>query len=129
MQSKRTAPKDIDDYIAGFPPEVQERLQKVRATIKKAAPDGEETISYQIPTFKLHGYYLIYFAGFEKHISVYPVPRGAPEFQEDLAAYKGGKGTMQIPHGQPIPFDLITRIVNYRAEENKARAAAKKKKK
>jgi uncharacterized protein YdhG (YjbR/CyaY superfamily) len=128
MQSKRTAPKDIDEYIAGFPPDVQERLQSIRATIKKAAPRAEEAISYQIAAFNLHGYYLIYFAGFERHASVYPVPRGVPEFEEALAAYKGGKGTMQIPHGEPVPFELITRIVKYRAEENKARAEAKKKK-
>jgi uncharacterized protein YdhG (YjbR/CyaY superfamily) len=116
MRPERWTPKDIDEYIASFPEEVQEILQKIRKTIRKAAPDAQETISYQIPTFTLNGA-LIYFAAFEKHVSVYPAPRGAEEFKEELSAYKGGKGTVQFPLGKPVPYDLITRIVKFRAKE------------
>ena len=129
MKTKRTAAKNIDEYIAGFPPEVQEVLEKVRTTIKKAAPRAEESISYEIPTFKLNGKRLIYFAGFKNHISVYPAPRGAEEFKEELAAYEGGKGTVQFPLDKPIPFGLINRIVKYRAKETLAGAEAYGKKK
>jgi len=121
----RRKAKDIDDYIAGFPAEVQTRLERIRQTIKKAAPKAEEKISYQIPTFTLDGGYLIYFAAFEKHISVYPAPRGAEEFQKELSAYEGGKGTVRFPLDKPIPFGLITRIVKYRIKENQARAKAR----
>ena len=114
-------PKTVDDYIAGFPPEIQKTLQKIRATIRKAAPKAEETISYGIPTFKLGGGPLIYFAGFKKHCSVYPAPRGAAEFKEELAQYKGGKGTVQFPHDEPLPLQLIRRIVRYRLAENEKR--------
>jgi len=124
---KRTAPKDIDDYIASFPEDVQEILQKVRTTIRKAAPGAEETISYQIPTFKLNGTYLIYFAGFKNHISLYPAPRGAEEFKKELAAYEGGKGTVRFPLDKRIPFDLIKRIVKYKVQESQEKAKVKKK--
>lgn len=118
MKTSRRTPRDIDDYIAGFPEDVQKILKKVKATIKKTAPDAEETISYQIPTFKLNGRYLIYFAGFKNHISLYPAPRGAKEFKTELAAYEGGKGTVQFPLDKPIPFDLIKRIVEFKVKEN-----------
>ena len=107
----RTAAKDIDEYISGFPADVQKILQKIRRTIQKAAPKATEAISYQIPTFKLNGKNLIHFAAFKNHIGLYPVPRGVPEFDEELAAYKGGKGTAQFPLDKPIPYDLIERIV------------------
>jgi uncharacterized protein YdhG (YjbR/CyaY superfamily) len=129
MKSKRTAPKNIDDYIAGFPEDVQKILQKVRTTIRKTAPSAEETISYQIPTFKLNGTYLIYFAGFKNHISLYPAPRGAEEFKKELAAYEGGKGTVRFPLDKPIPFDLIKRIVKYKIKENQEKTKTKAKKK
>lgn len=125
----RTAPKTVDEYIAGFPPETQTLLQKVRQTIKKAAPKAEEKISYQIPAFTLKGGVLIYFAGFKNHISVYPAPRGYEQFKELLAGYKGGKGTVQFPLDKPIPFSLITKIVKFRAKEALAQAEAKAKKK
>lgn len=128
MKPKRTAPKDIDDYIAGFPEDVQKILKKVRTTIRQTAPDAEETISYQIPTFKLNGAYLIYFAGFKNHISLYPAPRGAEEFKKELSAYEGGKGTVQFPLDQPIPYDLIKRIVKFKVKENQAKTKAKEKK-
>lgn len=120
--------KDIDEYIAEFPEDVQKVLQKIRKTIRKAAPKAEESISYQIPTFKIDGKPLIYFAGFENHVSVYPAPRGADEFKEELAKYKGGKGTVQFPLGQQIDYDLITRIVKFRANELQKGLSAKSKK-
>jgi uncharacterized protein YdhG (YjbR/CyaY superfamily) len=128
MKTKQTAPKNIDDYIAGFPKDVQAILQKIRRTIRNAAPDAEETISYQIPTFNLKGRYLIYFAAYKKHISLYPAPIGHAEFKEEMSPYESGKGTLKFPLDQPIPFDLITKIVKFRAKENLTRAEAKGKK-
>jgi uncharacterized protein YdhG (YjbR/CyaY superfamily) len=122
---QRTAPAitTIDAYIADFPPAVQKRLQQVRKTIAKAASGAEEAISYRIPAFKLNGY-LIYFAGFKNHIGLYPAR--IKELEKELAAYKGGKGTVQFPHDTPLPLALITRIVKCRIADNEARAAAKK---
>jgi uncharacterized protein YdhG (YjbR/CyaY superfamily) len=128
MSPDQPTPKNIDEYIAGFPKEVQEKLQKVRTTIKKAAPDAEETIKYKIPTFMLKGKYLIYFAGYKNHIALYPAPIGIPEFKEAISAYESGKGTLQFPLDKPIPFGLITKIVKFRAKENLARAVTKGKK-
>ena len=128
MRSGQTAPKSIDEYIAAFPNDVQEILEAIRATIKKAAPDAEETISYQMPTFTLHGRYLVYFAAYKKHIGFYPVPIGNAEFKEELSAYEAGKGTARFPLDKPIPFDLISRIVKFRAKENLERTEAKGKK-
>ena len=128
MEPKQTAPTTIDEYIAGFPPDVQEILQKVRATIREAAPGAEETIKYQLPTFTLKGN-LVYFGGFKKHVGFYPVPTGIEAYAEDLAPYKTGKGSIQFPYDKPIPYDLITKVVKYRVEENLRNAEAKKKKK
>lgn len=122
MNTTQTAPKNIDEYIAGFPDDVQTILEQIRMTIKAAAPEAEETISYQIPTFKLNGTYLIYFAGYKNHIGLYPAPRGTEEFKEELSEYKGGKGTVQFPLDKPIPYDLISRIVVFRVQENATRA-------
>jgi uncharacterized protein YdhG (YjbR/CyaY superfamily) len=110
--------KDIDEYIAGFPPNVQKALQKIRMTIRKAAPDAQETIKYQMPTFTLNGN-LIHFAAYKKHIGVYPVPRGVAEFKDELSAYEGEKSTARFPLDEPIPFDLIGRIVKYRVKAKK----------
>jgi len=129
MKTKRTAPRNIDDYIAGFPRDIQAILEKIRMTIRKAAPAAEETISYQIPSFTLKGRYLIYFAAFKKHIGLYPAPKGIEEFKEALSLYQTGKGTMRFPLDKPIPFNLISKIVKFRVKENSARAAAKAKKK
>lgn len=121
--------KNIDEYIAGFPALVQERMEKLRATIKKAAPAAEEVISYSIAGFKLHGA-LIYFAGFKNHIGIYPVPRNEEAFKKELAEYKGGKGTAQFPHDKPLPLGLVTRIVKFRKklnEEKQKQLTAKKK--
>jgi uncharacterized protein YdhG (YjbR/CyaY superfamily) len=125
MKTDQTAPKNIDEYIAHFPHDVQEILEKIRMTIRKAAPDAEETMSYQMPTFILKGKYLVYFAAYKKHIGLYPAPIGIAEFTEDLAAYESGKGTLKFPFDKPIPFDLITNIVKFRVAENLNKAAAK----
>ena len=128
MRTNPTAPKDIDEYIAGFPNDVQEILEKIRRTIRKAAPDAEETMSYQMPTFTLKGNYLVYFAGFKKHIGFYPAPRGIETFKDELSVYKGTKSTVRFPFDKPIPFDLISRIVKFRVKKNLERAEAKGKK-
>lgn len=118
--------KNIDEYNAHFPEEIQERLQKVRLTIKQAAPEAEEKISYAIPTFTLNNTYLVYFAAFKKHIGFYPAPLVAGEFKEELSKYKTGKGSVQFPYHQEIPFDLITRIVKFRLNEIAVKSAKKK---
>ena len=120
-----TAPTTINEYIAGFPTDVQKILQKVRDTIRKAAPRAEETISYKMPTFNLDGRHLIYFAAYKKHIGVYPVPSGDEKFKEQIARYQAGKGTLQFPLDQPIPYTLIARIVKLRAKESRVQSAAK----
>ena len=125
---KTNAPKNIDDYIASYPKDVQAILKKIRATIRKAAPDAEEAMSYQMPTFKLKGN-LVHFAAFKNHIGFYPTPAGTEKFQRELSVYKGAKGSVRFPLDQPIPFDLISKIVKFRVKENVAKAAAKEKKK
>jgi uncharacterized protein YdhG (YjbR/CyaY superfamily) len=127
MKTGQKAPKNIDEYIAGFPPEVQEILQKIRLTIRKAAPKAEEAISYMIPAFKLNGN-LVFFAAYKKHIGLYPAPRGNEAFKEELSAYGGGKGTVQFPLDKPIPYALIRKIVKFRVKENTDEAAKWKKK-
>ncbi len=127
MKIDQPTSKSIDEYIAGFPPDVQEILEKIRITIRKAAPDADETFSYQMPTFTLKGN-LVHFAAFKKHIGLYPTPTGIEEFKDELSAYKSAKGSVQFPLDKPIPFDLISRIVAFRREENLAKAAAKGKK-
>lgn len=128
MDAARSAPTSIDEYIAGFPAEVQAVLRQMRETIRSAAPDAGETIRYGIPTFTMNGTYLVYFAGFKKHVSLYPVPVEHPKFAEEMAVYGSGKGTMKFPLGEPLPVDLITRIVKHLMRVNEARAAARKKK-
>jgi len=128
MRTKQTA-ENIDEYIAGFPKDVQEILQRVRSTIKEAAPEAEETISYQIPTFNLKGRYLIYFAGYKNHIGVYPAPHGDEELEAEMAAYRSGKGTVKFALDKPIPWNLISKIVKSRAKENLESVEAKRKKK
>jgi uncharacterized protein YdhG (YjbR/CyaY superfamily) len=128
MDRNRPSPRNIDEYIAGFPTDVQEILQNIRSTVRKAAPDAQETISYQMPTFTLKGN-LVHFAAFKKHIGFYPVPTGIEAFKEELSAYQGGKGSVQFPLDKPMPYDLIRRIVEFRVQENLAKAAAKGKKK
>lgn len=117
MMTDQKVPQNIDDYIAGFPKKIRQRLEQIRAIIRKAAPDAEEAIKYAIPTFVLNGN-LVHFAAFKNHIGFYPAPQGIEEFKEELSAYKGAKGSVQFPHDRPIPLDLISRIVKFRAEKN-----------
>jgi uncharacterized protein YdhG (YjbR/CyaY superfamily) len=118
--------QNIDEYIAGFPENVQEILEKIRKTIRQAAPDAEEAIRYQMPTFILHGN-LVHFAAFKQHIGFYPVSTAIVEFKDELSPYKQGKGSVQFPFDQLIPYDLISRIVKFRVAENLEKAKAKKK--
>lgn len=124
---KRIAAKTVDEYIQAFPPPVNSLLEKLRKTIKATAPKAEEVISYGIAGYKYHGM-LIYFAGYKNHISVYPAPRSDAEFKKELAAYKGGKGTVQFRLDKPLPLDLVKRIVKFRMKANEEKAALKKKK-
>lgn len=116
MPSRPTA-STIDDYIAEFPPEVRAVLEEVRAIIHETAPDATETISYAIPTFDLNGKHLVHFAAFTHHIGFYPTPTGTEAFKDELSHYKGGKGSVQFPLDQPMPNDLIRRIVKHRVAE------------
>jgi len=129
MKTKHAAPKNMDEYIAGFPSDVQEILERIRKTIRKAAPNAEEAISYQIPTFNLKGRYLVYFAAYKKHVSVYPAPIGNAEFKVEMSVYGAGKGTARFALDKPIPFDLIRQIVKFRVKENSERAKSKENKK
>ncbi len=110
--------KNVDDYISGFPPEVQEVLQNVRNTIRSAAPKATETIAYAMPAYKLNGWPLVYFAAFKNHIGFYATPSGHEAFAKELSKYKQGKGSVQFPLNAPIPLDLISQIVQFRVEEN-----------
>ena len=124
----KTPPKTIDEYIALFPKDVQEMLEKIRVTIKKAAPSAEETINYQMPTFTLKGN-LVHFAAYKGHIGFYPTPTGIENFKKELSVYEGAKGSVKFPLDKPIPYGLIGKIVKFRVKENLERAEAKKKKK
>ncbi|MCE3200142.1 DUF1801 domain-containing protein [Paenibacillus sonchi] len=127
MEPVKITYESIDDYITQAPPEIREKLEAVRKVIHEAAPEAKEKISYQMPTFFLHGN-LVHFAAFKKHIGLYPAPSGIEAFQEELAQYKGAKGSVQFPLDKPLPLDLISRIVKFRAAENREKAAAKAKK-
>jgi uncharacterized protein YdhG (YjbR/CyaY superfamily) len=117
MDSNKPGFNSIDEYITTFPEEIQKILQEVRATIKAAAPEAEEKISYQMPTFFLNGN-LIHFAAFKHHLGLYPTPNGVEAFAQELSQFKGAKGSVQFPLDQPLPLELITRIVKYRVAEN-----------
>lgn len=110
--------RTIEEYINTFPEDVQIILGKIKQTIFRAAPEAIETISYGIPTFKLNGKYLVYFAGWKNHIGFYPMPSGAKAFRKELSVYKQGKGSIQFPLGKSIPYDLVHKIVIFRAREN-----------
>jgi uncharacterized protein YdhG (YjbR/CyaY superfamily) len=120
-----TAAGPIDAYIAEFPERTQKALAEMRAIISAAAPGATELISYSMPTFDLNGRHLVHFAGYTNHIGLYPTPSGIEAFEEELAPYKQGKGSVQFQLAQPLPADLIRRIVEFRAEENMSRAAKK----
>jgi len=122
-----TKPETIDDYIAGFPEDVREVLEEVRAAIRKVAPDAAEGISYAMPAFTLAKKPLVYFAAFKHHIGLYALPTGHAAFAEEFAGYKSGKGSVQFPLGRPMPLELIARVVKFRLNELKEQALLKKK--
>jgi len=128
MTTNKTTANAIDVYIANFPKDVQEILERLRATIRKAAPNAEETINYGIPTFTLKGN-LVHFAGFKNHIGFYPTPSGIEKFKKELSVYEGAKGSVKFPLDKPIPYGLIGKIVVFRVKENLEKAEAKGKKK
>ena len=130
MENDKVGFTSTDEYIATFPEDIQKILREIQATIKAAAPDAKEKISYQMPTFDLKGN-LVHFAAFKNHIGFYPTPSGTEAFKEEIARYQGAKGSIQFPLDEPMPLDLITRIVKMRVAENlrKAEEKARKKKK
>ena len=127
MENEKKGFTSIDEYIATFPAEIQVKLQEMRATIKAAAPEAEEKISYQMPTFFLNGN-LVHFAAFKNHIGFYPTPGGIDAFKEELSVYQGAKGSIQFPLSQPLPLELVRKIVTLRVAENSRKAEAKRSK-
>ncbi len=127
MATGRGAPINVDEYIAAFSPDVQKILERIRLTVHNAAPDAQETISYRIPTFTQQGV-LVHFAAFRNHIGLYPPVSGDARIEKAMAPYAGEKGNLRFPLNQPIPYDLIERIVKLRVKQNAAKAVAKSKK-
>jgi uncharacterized protein YdhG (YjbR/CyaY superfamily) len=107
----------IDEYIKTFPKDVQNLLQGIRRTIRNAAPEAVETISYQMPAFKLHGRFLVSFAAWKHHVGMYPIPAGTAAFQKKISEYKAAKSTVQFPLDKPVPYDLLTKLVTFRVKE------------
>ena len=128
MQSNKVGFVSIDEYISTFPKEIQKILEELRATIKVAAPEAAEKISYQIPTFALKGN-LVHFAAFKNHIGFYPTPSGIQAFKKELSMYESAKGSVQFPIDKPLPLELIRRIVKFRVTENLKNAEIKSRKK
>lgn len=122
----KSDPVDMDSYIAGFPEHTQKMLEQMRETIRKAAPDATETISYAIPTYKYYGN-MVHFAGYERHIGFYPGSSGIEHFKNEFSGYKFAKGSVQFPLSQPLPLDLVTRMVLYCVERNRLKAEKKQK--
>jgi uncharacterized protein YdhG (YjbR/CyaY superfamily) len=127
MVSEEAGVRAVDEYIAGFPEEVRVVLEEVRRVIREAAPEAEEGIKYQLPTFMLKGN-LVHFGAFKKHIGFYPTPSGIETFKEEFARYQGAKGSLRFPLDEPMPLALIAEVVRFRVKENLERAAAKGKK-
>ena len=115
----KSAITTVDEYIAAFPGDVQQKLEQIRKTIKEAAPEAAELISYGMPGYKLNKKPLVYFAAFKNHIGFYATPSGHSKFSAELSKYKQGKGSVQFPLNEPLPFDLVRRIALFRASENK----------
>lgn len=128
MKKSSRSPNTIDEYIVGFPRHVQESLKQVRTSIKKVAPDAEEAIKYQIPTFVLNGN-LVHFGAFKNHIGFYPTPSGIEEFKDELSQYESSKGSVQFPINEPMPLSLIEKIVKFRVKEARKKATAKQRNK
>lgn len=126
MKSQKVRVNSIDEYISIFPKDIQKILEEVRGTIKAAAPETEEKISYGIPTFTLNGKYLIYFAGWKNHISIYPIPTGSEAFNKQVSKYVEGKGTLKFPLDKPLPLKLITKIVKLKVAEHRKKTDKKK---
>lgn len=124
MERNKTTSDSIDEYISQYPPEIQEKLETLRKVIKEAAPEATEKISYQMLTFVLHGN-LIHFAAFKNHIGLYPAPSGIVAFQHELSEYKGAKGSIRFPINEPLPYQLISKIVKFRVSENIKKAESK----
>ena len=124
MKVNNKTPEDIDQYIAGFPKEVQKLLKKLRATIKNAAPEAEEIINYGVPTFRLNGN-LVHFGGYTKHIGFYPTPSGIQKFAQELSGYETSKGSVKFPLDNPLPYDLVAKIVAFRVRENLNKSSVK----
>jgi uncharacterized protein YdhG (YjbR/CyaY superfamily) len=129
MKNNKAGFASVDEYIGTFPKDIQKILEEVRRTIKAAAPDAREKISYQIAAFELNGKNLIHFAGWKNHISMYPIPSGSDAFNKKVSKYAAGKGTLQFPLDKPLPLKLITEIVKLRIEDNLAKAEIKSGKK
>lgn len=125
MKTANASPKNIDEYIAGFPPDVQKILKQIRTAIKKVAPDAEEAIKYRMPTFVLNEN-LVHFAAFKNHVGFYPTPSGIEAFKDELSRYQSAKGSVQFPIDKPMPLSLIEKIVKVRVNEARARSTAKK---
>ena len=125
---QHTSAKNVDEYIMAFPGKVQRLLKQMRKTIKSAAPNSEESLSYKMPAYKYFGRPLVYFAGYENHIGFYATPTGNIIFKKELAVYKTGKGSIQFPVDKPLPLALVNKIVKFRLMENEEKAMAKKKK-
>jgi uncharacterized protein YdhG (YjbR/CyaY superfamily) len=121
-------PLTINAYIALFPKDIQVLLEGMRKTIQEAAPDAEEAIRYQMPAFRMNGKNLVFFAAFAHHIGFYPIPSGMTAFKKELSIYKQGKGSVQFPLDEPIPFDLVRKIVLYRVKEMEADMKRERKK-
>jgi uncharacterized protein YdhG (YjbR/CyaY superfamily) len=128
MERNKSTFESIDEYISKFSPEVQEILKTLRKVIKESAPDADEKISYQMPTFALYGN-LVHFAAYKNHIGFYPAPSAIDAFKQELAPYKSAKGSVQFPIEKPLPYDLISKMVKFRAAENIKQAEDKLKKK
>ena len=126
MRENSKTVETIDEYISGFPKDVQAILKKIRATIRKAAPDAKEAIKYQIPTFVQNGN-LVHFGAYKTHIGFYPTSKAIVKFKKELSPYAGAKGTVRFPLNKPIPFDLIGRIAKSRVQDNVSKAKGKKK--
>ena len=128
MENTKASFTSIDEYIATFPKDVQEILQELRVNIQACAPEAVEKISYQMPTFDLKGN-LVHFAAFKNHIGLYPTPSGTEAFKQEISIYQGAKGSIQFPIDEPLPMELIRRIVAFRVAENLEKAAKKSAKK
>ncbi len=120
MVMSKVVVSNVDNYIAGFPKEIQKQLQQIREIIRRTAPDAEEMISYQMPAYKQNGI-LVYFGGHQNHIGFYPTGSGIEAFQKELTKYTWSKGAIQFPHDQPIPAKLVEKIVRFRVKRNLAK--------